>query len=112
MVYGDFIRSVFPYSLLTTSKLKTSSYRKARYEQMGESGIGTGSLRLKCTSLSASCELRRKFRLGGTYRGLYRVWGGPIKGYTTNLVQDSCPFVCANVCIKDKLFSPSRHAIT
>ena len=32
-------------------------------------------------------ELQTKFRLGGTYRGLYRVWGGPIKGYTTNLVQ-------------------------
>ena len=25
----------------------------------------------------------------GTYRGLYRVLGGPIKGYTTNLVQGS-----------------------
>ena len=34
-------------------------------------------------------ELRTKFRLGGTYRELYRVWGGPIKGYTTNLVQGS-----------------------
>ena len=25
----------------------------------------------------------------GTFRGLHRVLGGPIKGYTTNLVQDS-----------------------
>ena len=26
---------------------------------------------------------------GGTYRGIYRVLGGPVKGYTTNLVQGS-----------------------
>ena len=32
-----------------------------------------------------SYELRTKFR--GTYRGLYRIWGGPTKGYATNLVQ-------------------------
>ena len=32
-------------------------------------------------------ELRTKFRLGGTFRGLYRGLGGPIRGYTTNLVQ-------------------------
>ena len=30
-------------------------------------------------------ELRTKPRLGGNYRGLYRVWGGLIKGYTTDL---------------------------
>ena len=36
-----------------------------------------------------SHELRTKFRLGGTYRGLYRVVGGSIKGYITNLVQGS-----------------------
>ena len=29
-------------------------------------------------------ELRTEFRLGGTYRGLYRVLG---EGYTTDLVQ-------------------------
>ena len=34
-------------------------------------------------------ELRTKFRLGRTYRGLYRVLGGPIKRYTTKLVQGS-----------------------
>ena len=28
-------------------------------------------------------------RLGGTYRGLYKVLGGPTKGVTTNLVQGS-----------------------
>ena len=33
-------------------------------------------------------EPRTKFRLGGgTFTGLYRVLGGPIKGYITNLVQ-------------------------
>ena len=37
-----------------------------------------------------SHELQTKFRLGGTYRGLYRVLGGgPIKGYITSLVQGS-----------------------
>ena len=36
------------------------------------------------------CELRTRFRLGGTYRGLYRALGGPTKGYITNLVQGSC----------------------
>ena len=34
-------------------------------------------------------ELRTKFRLGGTYRGIHGVLGGPIMGYTRNLVQGS-----------------------
>ena len=34
-------------------------------------------------------ELWTKFGLGGTYRGLYRVLGGPIKRQTTNFVQGS-----------------------
>ena len=36
------------------------------------------------------CERRTKFRFGGTSWGLYRVLGGPIKGYIANLVQGSC----------------------
>ena len=32
-------------------------------------------------------ELRTYFKLGGTYRGLYRVLRKTIKGYTTNLVK-------------------------
>ena len=41
---------------------------------------------------SAPCrlhELRTKFKLGGTFSGLYRVLGGFIRGYATNLVQGS-----------------------
>ena len=30
--------------------------------------------------LKGLCELRTKFRLGGTYRGLYRVLGGTYSG--------------------------------
>ena len=37
-------------------------------------------------------ELWAKFRLRGTYRGLYGVLGGPIKGYTINLVPGSYAF--------------------
>ena len=34
-----------------------------------------------------TCELRTKFRLGGPKGDYIGFWGGPIKGYTTNLVQ-------------------------
>ena len=34
-------------------------------------------------------ELRTKFNLGGPIGDYLGFWGGPIKGYTTNLVQGS-----------------------
>ena len=40
-------------------------------------------------TLPITHELRTKVRLGGTYWGIYRVLGGPIKDYTTTLVRGS-----------------------
>ena len=37
--------------------------------------------------LRSADELRTKFRFGGAYKEGF--WGGPTKGYTTNLVQGS-----------------------
>ena len=48
-------------------------------------------------------ELRTKFSFGGTYRGLYRVLGGPIKGYATQfspgLISTYACMASLNMCI-------------
>ena len=85
--YSRDCSNLFSWLMSNVNMWVTTSGRQAREHKAHHFNLVVLELSVCCQTLAY--ELRTKFRLGGTYRGLNRVLGGPIKGYAANLVHGS-----------------------